>query len=299
MKEQEQRIPFMYVPEILSKKISNKLRGLGKKLMKYFPNIESDLIMTGIKIDPDYYLAKVIVNAFFLSSFFSAFIAFLIWSQGEPTKEIVSKSLLVFLGITLLFMLLHLKYPDLLAQKKASNIDKDLVFALKDITLNISAGLSIYDSFVNVARGDYGETSNEFENIVRMINSGTPMAKALEITALRTRSEYLKKTCWQMINAIKSGSNIKKTLKSITKELSLEQRTRIVNYSRELNLWSLIYMLFAVAVPSIGSTMLVILSSFAGFGITRVMFITFIIMCLVIQYVLIGFIKARRPVSSL
>lgn len=76
-----------------------------------------------------------------------------------------------------------------------------------------------------------------------------------------------------MINSIKSGSNIKKTLKSITKELSSEQRTKIANYSRELNLWSLIYMLFAVAVPSIGSTMLVILSSFAGFGIDRPMFI--------------------------
>jgi archaeal flagellar protein FlaJ len=299
MKKDNQRIPFIFVPDALSSKLVLKLRGIGKKLLSYFPSIERDLAMTGIEIDADYYMAKITVNAFFISGFFTFLIAFLMWSQNNPINEIITKSVSIFFGITLMFFLLHLKYPDIIAKKKASEIDKDLVFALKDITLNISAGLSLYDAFVNISKGDYGETSNEFNKIVMAINSGTPITDALENTAIKTKSEYLKKSSWQMINSIKSGSNIKKTLKSITKELSSEQRTKIANYSRELNLWSLIYMLFAVAVPSIGSTMLVILSSFAGFGIDRPMFIFFIVICLIIQYVLIGLVKSRRPVSNI
>ena len=61
-------------------------------------------------------------------------------------------------------------------------------------------------------------------------------------------------------------------------------------------MWSLIYMLFAVAIPTIGSVMLVILSSFAGMGLGKPFFIVFICICFFIQFVLVGFIKTRRPV---
>ncbi|MFT4305130.1 MAG: type II secretion system F family protein [Candidatus Woesearchaeota archaeon] len=298
-KENEQRIPFIFISDNLASKFIPKLRGISNSLLDYFPNIKNDLYMTGIDIDADYYIAKAIVNAFFLSSLFSVLLMFLMWSQNNPINEILLRGFSIFLGIVLMFILLHLKYPDLIAKKKATEIEKDLVFALKDISLNLSAGISIYDSFVNVSKSEYGETSKEFDKIVRDINSGTPMTVALEKVALRTKSEYLKKTSWQILNSLKSGSNIKKVLLNLTKELSNEQRTRILNYARELNLWSLLYMLFAVAVPSIGSTMLVILSSFAGFGIDRPTFIFFIIICLIIQYVLIGLVKSRRPVSTI
>ena len=298
-KEKEQHIPFMFVSDSLASKFAPKLIGIGNKILGYFPNIKKDLHMTGIEIDAEYYMAKAIVNAFFISSLFSVLLMFLMWSQDTPLNDILFRGFAIYLGIVLMFMLLHIKYPDLIAKNKAAQIDKDLVFALKDISLNLSAGLSIYDSFVNVTKSDYGETTEEFKKIVRDINSGTPMTSALEKVALRTKSEYLKKTAWQILNSIKSGSNLKKVLKNLTKELTIEQRTKILNYARELNLWSLIYMLFAVAVPSIGSTMLVILSSFAGFGINQTMFIIFIVICLIIQYVLIGFVKARRPVSSI
>tara|TARA_Y100000310_G_scaffold343799_1_gene453092 strand:- start:4018 stop:4275 length:258 start_codon:yes stop_codon:yes gene_type:complete len=82
-------------------------------------------------------------------------------------------------------------------------------------------------------------------------------------------------------------------------DLTLDQRNRIKKYAAELNLWSLLYLLFAVAVPTIGATMLVILSSFAGFGVTQGFFIIFISICFIIQLILIGFVKTRRPVANI
>jgi len=74
------------------------------------------------------------------------------------------------------------------------------------------------------------------------------------------------------------------------------QKGKIMNYARELNLWSLIYMMFAVAIPTIGSTMMVILSTFAGFGVSKQMFVSFIALCFAIQFIMVNFVKARRPV---
>lgn len=294
-----QKIPLMMVPESISEILAIKFKGIGKKMIKFFPNVETEILMTDIDLPSDEYLAKSLVNASTMGSIFSLLLILLFWSQGKTIEQSIIAGLGIGVGIILMFMLIFSKYPGILAEKKAESVNKDLVFALKDLSLQISAGVNLYDSFVAVANSNYGDTSNEFKKVIQNINSGKPMADALEEMALKSKSEYLKRTSWQIVNTLKAGSNIKKTLKRIISDLANEQRTRIRNYARELNLWSLIYMLFAVAVPSIGSTMLVILSSFAGFGITKNMFIFFIIMCFIIQYILIGFVKTRRPVSNI
>ncbi len=289
----------MLVPESISNKLAIKFRGIGYRSLKFFQHVEIDLVKTDLNIEPEEYLAKCFINASFMGGIFGFLIAILFISQKEPISKSIVLGAAIGMGITILFMMIFTRYPDILASKKAEGIDKDLVFALKDLSLQISAGVSLYDSFITIANANYEETTLEFKKVVQRVNSGIPMVEALEIMAIQTKSEYLKRTAWQIINTLKSGSNIKKTLKRIIKDLTNEQRTKIMNYARELNLWSLLYMLFAVAVPSIGSTMLVILSSFAGFGVTKGLFITFIIICFIIQYVLIGFVKTRRPVSSI
>ena len=295
----ETRIPLMIIPDSISNKFATKFRGVGANILNFFKHIETDLKMTDIDVRPDEYVAKSLLNSLVIGGIFGMLIIFLFLSQEESIAKSIALGIAIGIGICMMFLIIFIRYPDILASKKAENINKDLVFALKDISLQISAGVSLYDAFISVAVSNYEDTSNEFKKIVQKVNSGTPMIHAIEEMALNTKSEFLKRTSWQMVNALKAGSNIKKVLRRIIKDLTSEQKTRIRNYARELNLWSLVYMLFAVAVPSIGSTMLVILSSFAGFGVTKPMFIVFIILCFIAQYVLIGFVKVRRPVSNI
>jgi flagellar protein FlaJ len=295
----DQKVPLMIVPSDISKKLAVKLRGIGSRLEKLFPGLEDDLRMTDLDSDSEEYMAMSFVNALFFAMLITGMILVIFLAKKRALDISLVASTAIGIGVFIAFIILYSKYPGILASKKADMIEKDLVFALKDLSLQITAGVSLYDSFMNISHSCYGDTSNEFKRVVQDINRGIPMPEAIELMALRTKSEYLKRTSWQIDNTLKSGSNIRKTLKRIIADLSAEQRNRIRNYARELNLWSLIYMLFAVAIPSIGSTMLVILSSFAGFGITKNMFIMFVVMCIIVQYVLIGFVKARRPISNI
>ena len=140
---------------------------------------------------------------------------------------------------------------------------------------------------------------SEFEKIARLVNSGMPLAKALEESAIKLRSEYYKKTMWQLINTMRAGASLKGALKIIMDELASDQRSRIKSYAQELNLWSLIYLLFAVAIPTIGLTLIIILSNFAAAGITSGTVISFIVLTFIIQLIIIGFIKSRRPIINL
>jgi len=55
--------------------------------------------------------------------------------------------------------------PKVQARKIAENIDRDLVFALKDMQLQISSGVPLYDAMRNVAQADYGRVP---VNLIRL-----------------------------------------------------------------------------------------------------------------------------------
>ena len=169
------------------------------------------------------------------------------------------------------------------------------LFALKDLSLQLGAGVSLYSGIVNVAEAGYGEVSSEFEKIAKHVNSGMPMNLALEKIGNATKSDYFRRAIWQILNAMKAGASLKSAVQSIITDLTATQKTAIVDYSKELNIWILSYLMIAVAIPTIGIVMLIILSSFSGAGIDDKMFVIFLILTFIVQIVLIELIKSRRP----
>jgi len=293
-----EKVPFMLLPTGITKALAKLFVGTGEHLKKLFPNVEESLKEINLDFYPSEYMAAVVVNAGFIGGLMFGLIFFLMYMQQKPINQAIGLAFAVGFGLFFLFFMILVKYPSILSGKRAEMIDRTLIFALKDMLLQVGSGVALYNSLVNVAEANYGEVSLEFHKIIKDINGGMPMIKALEKAAIGTKSEYFKRTVWQLVNGIKAGSNLKGILKTIIRDLTSEQRTKIRNYARELNLWSLLYMLFAVAVPSIGTTLLVILTSFAGFGITKGMFIGFIVLCFFIQYALMGFVKSRRPTTD-
>lgn len=288
----------MLLPHGISKRIGKKFSGLGSSLLRIFPSVEYDIEKTDIDMSAAEYLAASVINSLFVFIFLSVVmfpLAYLI------RKETLINSLLMSIGsgfgLSVVIFVLLSRYPLIIANKKAESLERNLVFALKDLLLQISSGVSIYNAFVNVSKADYGLVSVEFAKMIQEVNAGKPMDDVLERLAIRSSSEYLRKTVWQLVNTLRAGASLKAALKTIITQLTLDQKTKIRDYAKELNVWSLMYMLFAVAIPTIGITMIVILSAFAGMGINKAVFIFFILACLVIQYVLIGLVKTRRPMG--
>ncbi len=292
-----QRVPLMFLPVKVSKAASKVFLGISGKIARIYPGLGYDLEKTDLDFKEEEYIASALLHSLlFFVLFFFLFFILLFRIQIKELNISLIKSSGYSLMIFFLILLALLRYPRIVAGKKAEQVDKHLVFALKDLYLQIGSGVSLYNSMVNVAKADYGIVSEEFRKVARAINTGMPMAAALEKMATSSSSEFLRRTTWQLVNTLKAGASLKGALRSVIDELTADQRNKIRDYAHELNLWSLVYMLFAVAIPTIGATLLVILSSFAGFGVTQGMFIIFIVACFFVQYVLIGLVKARRPV---
>lgn len=292
-----QRVPLMFLPAGASKRATRVFLTFAGWVAGIYPGLRYDLQKTDLDFEEKEYIAVALLHALlFFVLFFSLFFVLLHRIQARGMNESLIQSIGYASAIFFLILLALLRYPRIMAGKKGEQIDKHLIFALKDLYLQISSGVSLYNSLVNVTKAEYGIVSEEFGKVAKAVNTGMPMANALEKMATASSSEFLRRTVWQLINTIKAGASLKGALRSVIDDLTIDQRNKIRDYAHELNLWSLVYMLFAVAIPTIGATLLVILSSFAGFGITEGMFILFIAICFLVQYILIGLIKARRPV---
>jgi flagellar protein FlaJ len=197
--------------------------------------------------------------------------------------------------IAILILLVQFVYPRILSRSVADKVDRELIFALKDMYIQINSGISLFDAMCNVSKSDYGHVSEEFELAVREITAGESEENALERLATKTKSNYFKKALWQIITAMRSGSSTAGALRSVIDVLIGYQHRMIKNYASELNFWILMFMLVAATIPTLGVTLSVILSTFGSAGITPLLFTEFILASFIAQAVMIGFLKSRRP----
>ena len=111
----------------------------------------------------------------------------------------------------------------------------------------------------------------------------------------RNPSVTFRRTIWHIINSIKAGVDIGGSLAVMLQNLSDEQMVNIRKYGSQLNPLALMYMMFAVIIPTMGLTFLLIFSMFAGFDFQPGFLILLIVGLVIFQFAFIGIIKSRRP----
>ncbi|MEM5871602.1 MAG: type II secretion system F family protein [Candidatus Aenigmatarchaeota archaeon] len=292
------KIPFLPLPYEKVKRITDYFLGIGENLSKFSPSLEYDLQQSGFDISPRRWMAI----AFFAFLFYFLLIFVIVFFVTIIAKTELIRSLqvsfLASMGIGLSTFFFLTFYPRLSAQRKVKAIEKNLPYALHHMLVEVRSGVPLYNTLVAVANGDYGTLSQEIRKVVNEINTGKSEAEALEKVTRETPSLFFRRVMWQVINAIKSGADIGRTLKEIVDNLGVEQRMAIRKYGSQLNPLALMYMLMAVIFPTLGITFLLVLSSFTGLRFNlEILLFSVIGFLIIFQIMFIGLIKSRRPIG--
>ena len=191
----------------------------------------------------------------------------------------------------------NISYPGVIVNRRVKNIDRNLLFVLRTILVQIRSGVPIFDTFVAIAAGDYGEISQEFKTVIEKVRAGRPVVESLEELTVRNPSIYFRRAMWQIVNALKSGSDIGDNLENVIKALSKEQIVEIRRYQSTLNPLAMMYMMIAVIAPSLGITMMIVLSTFPGMNAvgSENSFWGLLIGVSFMQFMFMSVIKSRRP----
>jgi len=271
----------------------NPLKPIAGGTVMLFPDLNWTLKKAGIKVDAIVFLSIAIfvaLMAFTLSTVTIAIPLIMKGSMEFATGLIISGIIGVVAFIYVLFI------PNLKISRTRRGVDKNLEYMLKDMQIQLTAGIPLFDIFVNVGSGGYGECSAVCNNLVQEVQGGKSIVNVLDEFGMISSSEYLRRVFWQIVNALKTGSNVGISLKMISNELKEEKENRITSYSQELSLWSLIYMITVIVMPSMGVTLMLILSSFLGGSmITEMIFWVILIMIIFVQIIFISIIRSKRP----
>ncbi|PKP54421.1 MAG: hypothetical protein CVT90_01350 [Candidatus Altiarchaeales archaeon HGW-Altiarchaeales-3] len=279
------------------KEVSKPFEGVAHQLIKsVFPDLAWDLKQAGYKVGAVRYLAVVL---YFTTAIFLVMLGAILipaYLVGDIEKGL-RLAVIILPVVTVLLFVFFIFSPKVKTTRRATQIENDLGYALKDLQIQISAGIPLFDAIVNIAAGDYGECSKEIREVVHEVESGESLVKSLENCGRSTPSSYLRRVMWQLVNALRAGSEVSIALEAISQELQMDKESKIKSYAQELNMWGLIYMLMAVVLPSMGVTLLVILSSFLGGEIIgESLFWGILLFLLIFQIFFIQFVKSKRPI---
>lgn len=285
-------IPFVPFPMRKAIKEAKIFERAGAVIAKSKPSLKLDLFQAEMPLHPKVYSSIIALTTTFYFSVMTPII-FLIGyiASGKPDFFLP----LAIGGIFSLFVFSYLmRYPKFVAMRRIKKLEKDLLDVLQHVLIEIKSGVPLFNAMIGITDG-YGEVSDEFKIIVKEINAGVAEIKALERASLRNPSLHFRRSLWQITNAMKAGSDIASALEAIVDNLTQEQIIAIRRYGQELSPFTLMYMLIAVIMPTLGITFLIILSSFAGLKIPDFLFPLILLVLAIFQYFYMGVIKTKRP----
>lgn len=293
------KIPFVIFP--LQKAITRArpFRKLGSLLLRQFPKIKINLIQAKINVSPEDYLAVAIYSTLLWFGIFTTLMLSIVAISGKPIVSSLGTVFMVSFSITGLSFFYLLSYPYVQAKHRSKLLEGNLLYALRHILISVKSGITLFDAMAGVGREGYGMISEEFAEIVKEIHSGEPQDQVLEKTAIENPSPHFRSIIWQISNALKAGSDMGTILQSMVYDLERDQFAGIKKYNSEMNPWTMMYMLLAVIMPSLGITFMMVLSGFMDMAIGPTVFYMTIVFVVFFQVFFLSFMKTKRPVIGL
>ena len=290
------RIPLMFFSLAQAQSMGARFHAIGVRILPFYPNVRYDLKNLGVDFPAEDYCSAAFLSGAIWAVMIAAFLA--IFLTAAPSIPFVLKIVLPFLaGFLALFVAtaFFLMYPRMMGKSIGSTIDKELIFAMRDMLIQISSGIPLFTVIENLGSANYGYVSMEFQRVATNVKGGSSLLNEIELMAIRTQSEYLKKISWQLVTAIRSGANLTSTLKSIVKILVDYQFAISKSFNAELNFIILIFMLVSAVLPTIGTTVLVIFSVFGMFGVSSDVLLGVVMISFLVQAGIVAYVYTKRP----
>jgi len=261
-----------------------------QRIAKAIPSLKLKLKQAGIDQKPDDFVKKSFLSAFYMS--FGIILSVFLAVAKTAFPKII---FLIAFPFVFAFMFAYMmKIPDFKISKLEKEISKEIVFVGRFIIIELESGVPLYNALVNTSK-NFEIIGRHFKEITDKVDLGTSIEDALNEAVEFIPSNDFRKILWQIINSMRTGSNISKSLYSAVDQITKNQMTEVNKYGKKLNPLAMFYMIIAVIMPSLGITMLIILSSFIEIQISLGMLMVIAGFLGLIQLMFISLVKFSRP----
>ncbi|MBU0980008.1 MAG: type II secretion system F family protein [Nanoarchaeota archaeon] len=262
-----------------------------KRIAESMPELKFKLAQASLSYTPEVFIQRTVMISIYAVVGLSLFVFPVVnsfMSKFNPALLLIPPVLLV---IVFFYML---RFPDSVILKKQRGISKEIIFAGRFLVIGLESGMTIYDAFKNIS-ANYPVVGKYFQDVVDKVDLGTDIETAINEGVELTPSPDLRKVLWQVLNSLRTGSDVTLALNSVLDQIANEQNIMVKEYGRKLNPLAMFFMIIAIIIPSLGMTMFMIMATFIGLTVGLPLLLVFVLLIGFVQFMFVAIIKSSRP----
>ncbi len=264
-----------------------------------FPTLSVELKQLEYKVQPLIYTSIALFLAFNYSILLVAILSLVFYAYAAlEVSNLITIGLIGLLFFIFMFFN-FMSLPKMYLRKRGKEMDYALLFALRHMLIKVKSGIPLFDSMVGIAYGDYGTVSVEFKKMIKDIEGGSNELIALEKIGFHNPSSFFRRFVWQMTNSLRAGTDVSQTLEVIVKSIEDERYLQVKAFGSRLSPIALMYIMFTIIIPALGTTFLTIFSSFFGGAIPTQLFYFVPVIILFANLLFVNIIRSTRPMFEM
>ncbi|MEM4398165.1 MAG: type II secretion system F family protein, partial [Candidatus Woesearchaeota archaeon] len=197
----------------------------------------------------DYNIENFIKITYFFSFIISiAVIGFAFFLYLNRNFSLYYFSIIFILTFIIVFNFIKL-LPTFSLQNRKAMLESDLLYSARHLLLKLESGSSLVNSIESVSKLKTN-SSYYFRELIYDIDLGMPLEDAIKKSIELSPSKAYTKLMEEILSALRTGSEIKQTLKETLKDITKEHLIQIQEYGKKLNPATMFYMIFGTILPS-------------------------------------------------
>jgi len=153
-------------------------------------------------------------------------------------------------GFVVVFVVVYI-ILNIMADRRAESVDAMLPDVLQIVSVNMTAGMTPYNSLLVAARPEFGPLAEEIHNAVQDTLGGKPLIASLEEMTTRVRSDKLRRCIKLMAQGMESGGELSSVLQGIATDIRYIQ-----SLQKEMKANTTAYSMFILFSVLIGAPLL-------------------------------------------
>lgn len=262
-------------------------------------DLDAALRAEGIKETPYEFVRKMFIYSICVSAVVAIAIGAVMFEFNlEPVAAVLLAAMLG-VAIYMAFFNRFIRYPIDRSVVLGKEIEKDILFAARDMVISMRSGMPLFNSITSVSTG-YGAASLEFAKIVELVQLGAPIEQAIDDVSERSKSKTFKRLALQATVSLKAGADIVGALQGVVDEVMQERVIELRRYGQRLNALAMFYMLFGVIFPSMGIAVMAILTTFVNlFTVDENTLIFALVGIFFLQVIFLNIMRSSRPTFAM
>jgi pilus assembly protein TadC len=257
-----------------------------------YPDLKRDLFITNMNKQVDEFVKLTVLISIVMTLIFMIPITMLIFLFRAQNPALFIS--FFFCLILLLTFFIVLKIPHFNKVNLGRRIEAEVAVTGRRLLIQLESGKSLMNSIIDVAKHKK-ESSKALEHIAYELYMGKPLEQAINEAIETSPSKTFRKIFIQIRNSLKTGADLKNTLKATLEDITREKTIEFESFGKQLNPIGLFYMIFGTIAPSLGVVLLTIVLTILRITIEFKVLAVFLLLIAIIQFVFIMVFAKMRP----